>query len=404
MKLLMATHFFESHRGGIEIVAGRLAREFARTGIEVTWLATDASPPPDATCEPRLHPIALTASNVAERLVGIPYPLPTPSSFARILHEVAAADAVLVHDALYLTSIAAFLAARWSGKPVVVVQHIGAVPYKNPFLRWAMKIANRLIASPILARSDQTVFISESTARHFGGLKFRAEPDLIFNGVDSTVFSPPTGPEQIAAARRDLGLPAEAAIALFVGRFVEKKGLAVLERLAAARPDIMFAFAGWGPLDPRAWNLANVRVFDTLAGPTLATLYRACDALILPSIGEGFPLVVQEALACGMQILCGDETAQADEGVSSVVTGLAVDLNDIDRTASRFEHALAACLQGGRDNDARRSAAAFARARYSWPRAAVRYGEILTRVSSSANGPLPPAHAAGRTSPLRGGA
>ena len=55
MKLLMATHFFESHRGGIEIVAGRLAREFARTGIEVTWLATDASPPPDTTCEPGLR-------------------------------------------------------------------------------------------------------------------------------------------------------------------------------------------------------------------------------------------------------------------------------------------------------------------------------------------------------------
>ena len=81
------------------------------------------------------------------------------------MREVRKADVVLIHDALYLTSIAAYLAARWIGRPVVVVQHIGAVPFKNPILRWTMAIANRFVTRPILALSDQTVFISESTAR-----------------------------------------------------------------------------------------------------------------------------------------------------------------------------------------------------------------------------------------------
>jgi glycosyltransferase involved in cell wall biosynthesis len=392
----MVTHYFESHRGGIEIVAGRLAREFTRSGIDVAWLATDATPSPDSNAEPRLRAIPLAAGNIAERLTGIPYPVLAPASFRCIAREVKTADAVLIHDALYLTSLAAFLAARWFGKPVVVVQHIGAVPFRNPILRRTMELANRFLTRPILARSDQTVFISESTARHFCDLKYRTRPDVIFNGVDTEVFSPPSGVDEIAAARRHFGLPVESPIALFVGRFVEKKGLPVLERLAKARPDIVFAFAGWGPLDPRSWKLANVRVFDALAGPGLARLYRATDTLVLPSTGEGFPLVIQEALACGLRVICGEETAGADAGASPVITAVPIDPKDPDRTAVLFERALTSCLEGASDG-ARSARAEFAAARYSWPRAAARYTEMLMRLHLSRIGPVAAENSPGHT-------
>ena len=55
-----------------------------------------------------------------------------------------------------------------------------------------------------------------------------------------------------------------------------------------------------------------MRVFSDLAGPGLAELYRASDVFVLPSQGEGFPLVVQEALACGLPVVCGDESTGAD--------------------------------------------------------------------------------------------
>lgn len=382
MKLLTVTHYFESHRGGIEIVAGRLALEFARAGIDVSWLATDATSPPDCTVAPRLHAVPLGATNLVERRSGIPYPLPTPGAFLRIFRAARAADAVLIHDALYLTSLAAFLAARWSGKPVVVIQHIGAVPFKNPLLRWTMKLANRLLTRPILARADQTVFISQSTARQFDGLQYQAKPEVIFNGVDTDVFAPPSGLDEMAAERRHLGLPAGCRIALFVGRFVEKKGLPVLERLAKARPDILFAFAGWGPLTPEAWKLQNVRVFGSLAGPMLARLYRASDALILPSTGEGFPLVIQEALACGLRVICGEESATADAAASSMLIAVPVDPGDPDRAAVLFGRALASALEHRSDDD-RAARAALAARRYSWPRAAARYAEILARLKAS---------------------
>ena len=40
MRLLIVSAYFDSHRGGIEIVAGQLAREFSRAGEDVVWLAS----------------------------------------------------------------------------------------------------------------------------------------------------------------------------------------------------------------------------------------------------------------------------------------------------------------------------------------------------------------------------
>jgi glycosyltransferase involved in cell wall biosynthesis len=380
VNVLTVTHFFEGHRGGIEIVAGRLARELARAGMNVVWAATDASPPPDVTREPRLRTVTLAAGNAAERHVGIPYPVPAPRSVMRIWREVQNADAVLIHDSLYLTSIAAFIAGKIKRKPVVVVQHVGAVPYKNPVLRGLMAVANRVIARTMLSRADKTIFISETTARYFAGLAFRQQPELIFNGVDTEVFSPLRGADEIAGARRDLGLPLEQKIALFVGRFVEKKGLPVLDRLARARPDILFAFAGWGPLDPRAWKLANVRVFDQLSGASLAMLYRASDVLVLPSTGEGYPLVVQEALACGLPVVCGAETTAADPGAASMMTGVPIDMADVERTARLYADALDAWIARGSEPAARSARAAMAAERYSWPHAAGCYADVLKRL------------------------
>ena len=137
MRVLMGSAYFESHRGGIEIVAGRLARELQRRGAQVTWFATDASPPPERNsgCGASL---SIGAWNVTERRLGFPLPLPGPRGIATIWREVGVADAVLLHDSLYPTNIVAMLAARWHGKPVVLTQHIAAVPYSNPVLRGIM--------------------------------------------------------------------------------------------------------------------------------------------------------------------------------------------------------------------------------------------------------------------------
>jgi glycosyltransferase involved in cell wall biosynthesis len=256
---------------------------------------------------------------------------------------------------------------------VLVTQHIGEVPYRNPLLRTAQRMANRVLGARVLGGADQVVFESESVRRYFSHfVRFRRPAMLVENGVDTDRFRP-ASQEERSALRSTLGVPVNAPLLLFLGRFVEKKGLQVLRALTQRLPQVHWLFAGWGPLDPATWGRANVTVMHSPA--SIVELYQAADLLVLPSVGEGFPLSVQEAMACGTPALVGAETASGSPHASAVLlaepTGSA---DTAERWASRLQALLASpqALQALRPQSAQ-----FAREHWSWDRCAARYAELL---------------------------
>jgi glycosyltransferase involved in cell wall biosynthesis len=171
---------------------------------------------------------------------------------------------------------------------------------------------------------------------------------------------------------------------LFVGRFVEKKGLPVLRRLAERIPDVTWLFAGWGSLDPRQWNLPNVRVFSSLTWDVLKTVYHAADLLVLPSVGEGLPLVIQEAMACGTPALVSTETVRADGKAASLIFCERVDgLGSEEAVAALWLDRIRALLKNPEElGRLRARVAAFARKHWSWEEDAARYTDIIEELLS----------------------
>jgi glycosyltransferase involved in cell wall biosynthesis len=382
VKLLMVTHYFESHRSGIELIAGQMVRELQQLGQEIVWISSNTTPAPSDRKD-GFRGVAVNALNITERYLGIPLPIPSISGLFQIRREVRCADVVLLQDSLYPACIAAFLFARSSRKPVVIAAHVGIVPYDNPVLRAMMSLANRIVVRPMLAGADRIAFFSEITARYFSGVPFRSTPKIMFTGVDTGIFFP-AAPGQKQQLRRRLGLAPDPPVAVFVGRFVEKKGLHILARMVRFRPDILWAFAGWGHLDPRDWGLPNVMVFSNLSGPSLADLYRASDLLVLPSKGEGFPLVIQEALACGLPAVCSAETTGADAAVSEFLSAVPLDERNPEATALAFCREIDRALAGG--GNARRSCEErfqFVSWRYSWRETATQYLDLIRSAYSS---------------------
>lgn len=348
MRLLTVSHFFASHGGGIELVAGHLNRELAAQGHETQWAAAQEGPLPDLGAT---QPVGLACVDWLERASGLPMPIPLPQAIRRLWRAVAASDAVIVHDALYASSILALIAGRWHGKPVLLIQHIADIPFSHPLLRAAMALADRLVTRPMLRHADQAVFISATVRDRFAGLRFRHAPRLLFNGVDTALFHP-------SGQAGGAGGPV-----LFVGRFVAKKGLHAIAALARLRPDLPFLLVGRGPIDPASWGLPNVAVLPQQTPAALADLYRSARLLLLPSVGEGFPLVVQEAMASGLRVLCGTDTAAADPEALPWLAHVAIDPADPEGTARR----LAAAIDALPPEAPPPAMAEHAARRYSWP-------------------------------------
>jgi glycosyltransferase involved in cell wall biosynthesis len=371
LRILIVSAFYESHGGGIEIVAGAMARAIAARGHSCRWAAAGFDRAP---ADPLIEPVPLSASDPLERVTGLPFPLPHRKARASLEREVKAADVVIIHDALYASSQLAAQYAGRHGKPWLLVQHIGSIPYTSPLLRLAIGTANRLVAQPLVRRAPEVVFISDLVRQFFSAQLRQGRHSLLYNGVDHALFRAPLPGERVALKQR-LGLGDRRQL-LFVGRFVEKKGLAALRALATLKPEWEFLLAGGGPVNPAAWTLPNVRVLGRRTRAELADLYRACDALVLPSVGEGFPLVVQEAMASGLPVFCGLDSAGADPAARAMLHGIEVDPADATGSAVRFAQAIAAAQLV-----VQVAAAQHARTHYDWDRNAAWLEQRLTEMT-----------------------
>jgi glycosyltransferase involved in cell wall biosynthesis len=256
-------------------------------------------------------------------------------------------------------------------------------------MRNLMRLANLVVTCPMLYAADRLVFISDRVRRDLLGEPARREFMLLFNGVDKAIFHPRS------ASARDLvratsGLPVGARIAIFVGRFVAKKGMTVLEALARRRPDLHFVLVGAGPVCPEKWGLPNVHVLGPRSQQKIAELYAASDLLLLPSVGEGYPLVVQEAMASGLPVVCGECCVRADPVAERWLRGVQIDLTNPEQSAVRCSAAINSLFDGPPDCA---EMASYATRTYSWPAMARAIVQSLSRHTN------PVHYAAGRYQP-----
>ena len=89
---------------------------------------------------------------------------------------------------------------------------------------------------------------------------------------------------------------------LFVGKFVEMKGIKEIIAVAKQLPQYEFWFAGQGPL-ANLINLPNTKNLGFKSTKELARLYNKPTICVFPSYREGFPNVALEATACGKAII-----------------------------------------------------------------------------------------------------
>ncbi|MEA2748823.1 MAG: teichuronic acid biosynthesis glycosyltransferase TuaC [Myxococcales bacterium] len=280
----------------------------------------------------------------------------------------------------YPDGVAAVALARLMGVPAVVKLHgsdmnmIAKLPGPRRLLRLA------------LPRAAHVVAVSRALAEEARELGVAADRvSIVMNGVDADLFRP----RDRAEARRELGLPADARIASYVGNLKETKGVldlaAAFERIAAAHPAVHLAVVGGGEARAALHALAARwpgRV--TLAGARplaeIPTWLAACDVLTLPSWAEGTPNVVLEALASGRRVVASSVGGIPDL-ITSAALGELVPARDVAALASALGRAALV------DYDAHEVAKLAARG--GWAESAAQLAAVLAAASGKSTAIVP---------------
>ncbi len=290
-----------------------------------------------------------------EEVIGLgarvfPYPVPSAirpwpfdRAIQRILREHGPFHAVHAHNYYRAGTVVRLAAAE--GVPLRIAHsHFTEDGVTNSVYRRLYRTyARRLIHG----HATHQLGCSREACERLFGPDCWADPRtaVVHNGIDLSVFETldPDG----RALRQELGLRADAVLVGHVGRFVAQKNHAflveVFAELARRRNDAVLILVGAGALRPtieqRVRELGlQERVRFVGLRADLPKVLASLDVLALPSLYEGFPLVLVEAQAAGTPaVVSSTITREVDLG-----TGLMrfVDLGDAPAWADHLEHAI----------------------------------------------------------------
>lgn len=169
------------------------------------------------------------------------------------------------------------------------------------------------------------------------------ERSLLFSGVKA---------EQVFLARygvdvskfqfipkKDISLPLKL---LFVGQVNYRKGIHHLLKVVSefAQDKIELFLAGAYNPDAPFYNLyknrTNIHFLGFVTRDALAALYQECDVFVFPTLGEGYAMVVLEALSCGMPCIVSD-LAGGNEAILEGKNGFEFHAGDDEALKSKIQ-------------------------------------------------------------------
>lgn len=259
--------------------------------------------------------------------------------FGRLRQHIHTAQADIVHTHLLHADLYGGLAARSLRLPLVTSRH-----NDNTFRR---KLPMRMLHRALWSQTAQGIAISDAI-RQFCITVEGANPNRIHTvRYGATPMTHERTPAR-QALRAMLNLPDDALIVGTMSRLIEQKGLTyglqAFVQLLDRHPKAHLVIAGTGVLaddlqtEADALGLAGRAHFIGWQ-PEPTQILAGYDALLMPSLWEGFGLVLLEAMAQGLPIVASRVSA-IPEVVADGETGRLVEARDVNGLAAALDDLL----------------------------------------------------------------
>lgn len=300
-----------------------------------------------------------------------------PRPLVRLVQQFRADGTKVVHTHHIGQLLYGGLAGRWAGCRVVHTEHDYYSlrrPRAQQLLRVLTRLADRVtaVAEPVRSFLEGTVGLPASKLI------------TIQNGVEIDRYE-----TAIPHDRHKWGLKTSDVIIGCVARLSPEKGhkvlLQALVKVISRHPQTRLALIGDGEERERLQHLtADLNIVDFVRFLGLRVdvpeVLATCDLFALPSIQEGFPMVILEALAAGKAVIASEVGAIPD-AIRHGSTGVLVPPGDADALAD------ALCFliedQGARQRLGQ-NGRKFVREAYDFERTVGRYDDLYHKILGEA--------------------
>lgn len=347
--------------GGAEQVVAHLAEHAAERGDQVV-VFTPADGEGWLAARLRGRPVAVQALPL-----GGPF---SPTGIAALVVALDRHRCELLHTHEFGQALNGACAARLAGIPHGITMH-GGVYFTE---RWRRRAALRTAAAMSAFLTAVSTPLAGIIRESLGLTTDRVE--VVPNGVRAE--TPP------ARGARPAGLPAGATLLLAVGNLYPVKGhrhlVAALARLADRHPHLHVAIAGRGDeADALRAQAASLGVAERLhllgLRQDIGALLAAADVVVQPSLAEGLPLAVLEAMFAHRPVIAS-AVGEIPIVLEGGAAGMLVPPADPDALATAIDALLRDRTRAAALAD---RALARARAEYSSDRMAERYAALYDR-------------------------
>jgi glycosyltransferase involved in cell wall biosynthesis len=233
-------------------------------------------------------------------------------------------DIVHINSHLFLSNYQAAKVACSLGLPVVVTVH-GVMASRSLFLRTLQRVYLWTVARSLFNSAKAVICLTENdasaVAELIGGYH---KISVIPNGVDLDLFKP--------SSKKIEGL------ITWIGRLVPEKGLIYLLRamrdVIREVPNARLLVIGDGISRNKLMSLSrqfgladNVEFLGAIGRMEVAKILSRASVFAFPSLREGLPLSVLEAMSCGVPVV-GSDIPGVNDLIDNGVTGILVPPRD----------------------------------------------------------------------------
>jgi len=281
--------------GGLEIHAHEMSKMQAGFGHEVTVFTSNNGNLPDEESRDGYRIIRY------RRLVKVFGNSISSDLLTKLAGNRKKPDIIHAHSHLFLSTNLCALMRTTGSSPLVISNH-GLMSASAPV--WFNNLYLRTIGKWTLNRADKIICYTEGERDKIENLGISSNKiAIIHNGVNTALFTP-RGSDRVTDKKQ----------VLWVGRHVQGKGVGYLieafSLVKEKNPGTHLVLVGDGPekaaIQEKIRELhldTSVTMIDYLDNAKLPGIYKDSDVFVLPSLMEGVPRTILEAMSCGVPVV-----------------------------------------------------------------------------------------------------